>query len=210
MPGSRPADDRGQGPSNNGSGGRGHGAGMPGAEREKKATPPPAEAPPPANPDDVPAPDSGTTLAIRKIQDLIKDDKFTPEVERKLGLTKEEAAELAKKYDASVKPKGAARPGQEIKLKQEKAERKFDPNRQAPEKLPDRAVSSRNDRGGNVVPTDDVHALAEGAQTPVPKALQKRVKAYTESLARSPVTAPSRRPAGASAPAPARNGGTNP
>ena len=107
MPGSRPDTQRGDGPGNNAAGGRGDGSGMPGKPREKTGTPPPVAEPPPANPDDVPAPDSGASLAIRKIQDLIKDDKFTPDVERQLGMTKEEAAELAKKYDASVKPKAA-------------------------------------------------------------------------------------------------------
>jgi hypothetical protein len=126
-------------------------------------------------------------------------------------MTKDEAEQFVKKYEKSLRPKGAARPGQEIKLKPTEKERTFDPNRQAPEKLPDMATSTRNDRGGNVVPTDEVHGLAEGGGGAVPRSLRGRVKAYTESLARSPVTAPARKAAApASAPTTGGSGGTNP
>ncbi len=142
-------------------------------------------------------------LTVRKINDLLKENKFTPAEERRLGLTKEEAEQFVKKYDKALKPKQTPRAGREIPVKPNQPERKFDPNRPAPEALPNVAASDRNTRGGNVVATDDVHGLAEGAKSPVPKALQARMNAYTESLARTQVKPPARRPAPA-------GGGTNP
>lgn len=200
----KPGADRGDGRGNNAAGGRGENSGEAGPAKKGNATPPPVAEPPPVNPEDSPAADSGSNLVIRKIQDLLKEDKFTPDVEQRLGMTRDEAEQFVKKFDPKVKPRQPGREGREIKVNPNKAERKFDPNRAAPEKLPEVATSSRNDRNSNVVPTDELHGLAEGARAPVPKALQARMKAYSESLARSPVTAPARRPA-----APA-GGGTNP
>ena len=108
-------------------------------------------------------------LTIRKINDLLTENKFTPDVERRLNMTKEEAEQFVKPYEKALKPKQPVRAGREIPVKPNQPERKFDPNRPAPEALPNVATSSRNERGGNVVPTDDLHALAEGTKTPVPR-----------------------------------------
>jgi hypothetical protein len=204
----RPGTEPGEGPGNKPAGGRGDAPDLGGPAKQVKANPPPAVEPPPANPDDSPAADSGTSLAIRKVQDLLRENKFTPDVEQRLGMTREEADQFVKKYERSVKPRQAAREGRELKVTPKKDERQVNPNHQAPEKLPDLATSKRSDRGGNVVPTDELHNLNEGARSPVPKALQARMKAYSESLARSPVTAPARRPAAPAAKG--GNSGTNP
>ena len=203
MPGSRPGADRGDGQGKNAAGGAGDKPSEVGPVTQSKATPPPATEPPPANPEDLPAPDSKAMLTIRKIHVLLNENKFTPDVERRLDMTKEQAEQFVKPYEKALKPKQPARAGREIPVKANQPERKFDPNRPAPEALPNVATSSRNERGGNVVPTDELHGLSEGSKTPVPKALQARMNAYTESLARSPVKAPARRAAPA-------GGGTNP
>jgi hypothetical protein len=204
VPGSRPGADRGEGQGNNAAGGNGNTPSTPGPDKQVKGEAPPPAEPPPANPDDLPAPDSGAMLTIRKINDLLKDNKFTPDVEKKLGMSRDEAEQFVKPYEKALKPRGPVREAREIKVDPNKPERKFDPNRKAPEALPDVATSKSNERSGNVVPTDELHGLSQGSQSPVPKALQKRMSAYNDSLARSPVTAPARRSA------PANSGGTNP
>jgi hypothetical protein len=192
-PGQRP------GP-NNAAGGQGTPPVVAGPEKKgKDQTPPPAELPP-ANPEDTPAPDSGPLLTVRKIQDLIKENKFTPQLQKELGMNQEQFEQFAKKFEKSLRPKGPAREGREIRVSPNLPERPLDPKRRAPEPLRDTAVGDRNTRGGNVLPTDELHNLNEATRAAVPKTLQARVRAYTESLARSPVTAPARRPATAPAP----------
>jgi hypothetical protein len=179
--------------------------GNPGKPAEDKSTPPPdASKQVPDKAEESVAPDSNTDVApraIRKIQDLLNEDKVTPDLEKKLGMTKDEMQQFVKKYERG-KPRPAAGPGKDIKVKAESTERTFDKDRKAPETLPDVAVSNKNDRAGNVVPTDQNNKLFQGSESAAPKAVKARIDAYRSSLGRSNVTDPRR------GPAPAKGGGT--
>ena len=87
---------------------------------------------PPAGTDPSIAPDvPKSDLVLRKLQDLLKDDKFTPNVEKQLGMTKDEAEQFVKKFEKPEQPEPVG-PGREIKAKPGE-EKVFDPNRKAPE-----------------------------------------------------------------------------
>ncbi|WP_435018888.1 hypothetical protein TA3x_000877 [Tundrisphaera sp. TA3] len=141
---------------------------------------PPVQEGPPANPEPSIAPDSGSPLVIRKIQDLIREDKFTPDLERQTGMTKEEAEQFVKKFTKreQAEPIG---PGREIKVSpgQEKV---IDPNRKAPEFRTSATVSNRNDRSGSSLPQDDLTGNVQGRRSSPPPGLERHVKAYRQSL----------------------------
>jgi hypothetical protein len=135
------------------------------------------------------APDASPPLVVRKLQDLLKDDKFTPNVEKQLGMTKDEAEQFVKKFEKREQP-GPAGPGREIKAKVEK-EKVFDPNRKAPEFNTTATVSNRNQRSGTTLPQDTLNGLSEGGKSTPPPELRKQFEAYKKSLSNSKVVAPS-------------------
>ncbi len=145
----------------------------------------------PTNPDPSIAPDiPQSDLVLRKIQDLIKDDKFTPDVERQTGMTRDEAEQFVKKFTKKAQP-DVAGPGREIKARpgQEKA---FDANRKAPEFETKATVSNRNERSGTSLQQDNLSGLTTGVRTTPPPELRRHVEAYRRSLGRSgPATTPS-------------------
>jgi hypothetical protein len=180
---------KGAGPGNKGTGGGEDGPGSkPGMPKEDKSTPlPDASGQVPQNPDGSIAPDTqGANLVIRTIQDLLKENKVTPEVEKQFDMTRGEMEQFVKKFEKG-KPRPAAGPGREIKVNGETAERTFDPNRKAPENLPNVAVSNRNDRSGQDSRTDDLHSLSEGSQVAAPRALRSRYDAYRSSIGRTTI-----------------------
>ncbi len=135
------------------------------------------------------APDSQPPLVIQRLQDLLKDDKFTPDVEKKLGMSKEEAEQFVKKYEKREQP-GPAGPGRTIDVKPEK-EKVIDPNRKAPKLNTNPTVSNRNQRQGGTILQDTMSGLSEGGKSAPPPELSKRFEAYKKSLSNSKVVAPS-------------------
>ncbi len=185
-PADRPGTEKGDGSGRNANGG-GKNVPEPAGNRPEDKTVPPSDASGqvPEKPGESVAPDSGV-LAIRKIQDLLKEDRVTPDVEKQLGMSKGEMEQFVKRYEKSARPKAPGRAGREIKVKGEtKPERVFDPNRKAPEALPNVAVSNKSQRQGSDLPTDTNGGLSEGADAPVPKALRGRFNAYKTSTGNS-------------------------
>ena len=126
------------------------------------------------------APDSKVPPVIRKLQDLLKDGKFTPNVEKDLGMTRDEAEQFVKKFENRKQP-GPATPGQEIKVKpgEEKA---FDKNYKAPDFQTQATVRPRNERSGTSLPEDTRGGLSEGSRSSPPPELRKKFEAYNKSL----------------------------
>ena len=91
-------------------------------------TPKPA-APPPTNPGDSPAPDKAPTeLVLRKLQDLIRENKITPELERDTGMSRSQMEQFVKKFENAQH--APVEPGRPIEVKPEPEKPKtFDPNR---------------------------------------------------------------------------------
>ena len=140
------------------------------------------------------APESAKpNLVLRKLQDLLKDDKFTPDVEKKIGMSREEAEQFVKKFENRQQP-GPAGPGRTIEAKPEK-ERVFDPNRPAP-KFETKAISSNSaSRTGTSIPQDNLSGLSEGGKSAPPIELRKKFEAYMKGVANAKSTAPSGPPA---------------
>ena len=131
---------------------------------------------------------------LRKLQDLLKDDKFTPDVEKKLGMSKGEAEQFVKKFEKKEQP-GPSGPGRTIEAKPEK-EKVFDPKRQAPKFDSTATASDRASRTGTTIPQDNISQLSEGSKSSPPPDLRRQFEAYKKSLANSK--------AGAGKPAPAK------
>ena len=149
---------------------------------------PPNTDQPPANPGDSVAPDvPQSELVTRTIKDLLQENKFTPDLEQQLGMTRGEAEQFVKKYEkrAEQPPVG---PGREIqaKLGEEKV---FDPSRHAPEFNPSGIVSKRNERSGTGLTTDTISGLSEGNRSAVPADLRRQWERYRKNLAGSKVPA---------------------
>jgi hypothetical protein len=135
------------------------------------------------------APDSAPpSLVLRKLEELLKDDKFTPDVEKKLGMSKEEAEQFVKKYEKREQP-GPAGPGRTIDVKPEK-EKVIDPNRKAPEFNPKGQRSERASRTGTLIPTDNISQLNEGGKSAPPPELRRSFEAYMKGVANSKGVAP--------------------
>jgi hypothetical protein len=126
---------------------------------------------------------------------LLKENKVTPDLEKQFGMDKVQMEQFVKKFEKrkNAPPVG---PGRDIKVKPGATERAFDPNRKAPEGLPNVAVSKSNERQGADNRNDDLRGLTEGSQVVAPKALRSRFDAYRSSLGRT--TLGPRRDAGAS------------
>ena len=135
------------------------------------------------------APDSLTPPVIRKLQDLLKEEKFTPNVEKQLGMTKEEAEQFVKKFEKRP-PTTPVAPGREIKV-QPGQDKVYDPNKKAPEFNTGAIESKKASRAGNSMIQDSISGLSEGGKSTPPPELSKKFEAYKKSLSNSKVVAPS-------------------
>jgi len=158
---------------------------------------PPAPGQPPANPEPSPAPDvPQSALTLRKLQDLLKEGKFTPNVERQLGMTKDEAEQFVKSFKKPEQP-GPVGPGREIKARPGE-EKVIAPDRKGHEFSTNAVVSNRNDRSGSTIPQDTLNGLSEGLKSSPPPEIRRQVEAYFRGLNGARPAAPSgtRPPAG--------------
>ena len=129
---------------------------------------------------------------------MLRENKVTPEVEKKLDMTRAEMEQFVKKYERG-KARPAARPGREIKVDPNAKGRTVGPDYRAPESLPNVTVSERSSRTGTGNPTDTVSGLSEGAEAAAPRAYQSKYNAYKTSVGRASTTSaprPSTTPSG--------------
>ncbi|MDX2036622.1 MAG: hypothetical protein SFX72_08215 [Isosphaeraceae bacterium] len=170
------------------------GPGQAGERRTDDSKPlPDASAEVPDRPAASPAPDIEQSPpqreAIRKLSELLEQDRVTPELEKRIGMTRDEMQQFVKKFEQKS-PRAAAREGQEIKAGPGGPERKLDPNRKAPDLQPGLRASNRNQRGSNTGIEDKNSGLSEGNTTTAPPELRKRFEAYKSSLGRTRVNPP--------------------
>ncbi len=190
MPNRDPAPSTGNVP--NGQGGRDGNDSARSKEDDKARPIPPVEAGSPATQGPSVAPDvkrDQGALALRKIQDLLKDDKFTPNVEKQLGMTRDEAEQFIKRFEKKEQP-GTAGPARELKVKPGE-EKVFDPTRKAPEFNSAATVSRSTNRPGSSIPQDNISGMNEGFKSTPPPEIRRQFRAYKESLSGSKVIAPS-------------------
>ncbi|MHC5542529.1 hypothetical protein ACYOEI_30255 [Singulisphaera rosea] len=161
-----------------------------------KKTPSPRAANPPANPGDTVAPDvPQSNLVLRKLEEMLKNNEVTPQIEQDTGMSREQMEQFVKRFKKA--PQAEPGPGREIKIKPGE-ERKFDPNRKLPELGPNAPVSSRTIRGEGNAAGDDLRGNIEGTRLQVPPELKAGLEAYKSSLSRSKVLNPSRTGSGPS------------
>jgi hypothetical protein len=181
----------------NGQGGREGANGEPPKGEDKTQPLPPVTQKSPEGNDPSVAPDvPKTNLVLRKLQDLLKDEKFTPDVEKKIGMTRDEAEQFVRKFEKKEQT-APSRVGETIQSKPGE-ERVLDPNRKAPEFATSSNAASRLVRKGTTLPQDNLSGLSEGGKSAPPPELRRLYEAYNRSLSNSKVVAP---PAPASTPA---------
>jgi hypothetical protein len=137
------------------------------------------------------APDvSEPDLVLRKLEDLVRNNQITPELEKATGMSREEMEQFVQKYRKT--PRGPDGEGREIKVNPD------DPKGSAPQpKLSELkssvSVKPRTDREGGATPDDQIRENVEGARFVVPPEIRSRYEAYKSSLSRSPAVQPARR-----------------
>jgi len=192
MPGGSPSGQPGNEPgppgdsaskSSNGGGDRPSGAPK-NPERDPLPSEPSNETPDNVRPS--PAPDIQQSVpqndVVRRLEELLKQDKVTPDLEKNMGMTKDEMQQFVKKFEKKD-PRPAARAAREIQAKPGQ-ERKIDPNRKAPDFQPGVTASNRNARGSSNLNEDNNAGLSEGSLSNAPPELRKRFEAYKSSLGR--------------------------
>jgi len=166
----------------------GGGGDRPGGDAGEKPTdtskPSPRAESPPSNAGETVAPDvPQTELVLRKLEDLIKNNQVTPELEKETGMSRDEMDQFVKKF--RKKPMAPAREGREIKVKPE--EQKATPPKPNLSELTKGArVSSRTIRERGSMPEDQIRDNVEGGRSSVPPEIRSRYEAYKSSLSRLP------------------------
>ena len=120
---------------------------------EDKGELPPRSETPAANSDETVAPDvPQTDLVLNKLEDLLKRNQVTPELEQATGMSRDEMEQFVKKMKKL--DKAPAGPGREIKVKPG-VDRTFDPNRTLPDLNPNARLGNRTERARGSVAQDD-------------------------------------------------------
>lgn len=133
-------------------------------------------------------------LALRKIEDLLKENKVTPDLEKEMGMSKSQMEQFVTKLKNKIRP--AVEGGRELNVKPNQSA-KINPNRKVPGLKPGTRVSSRSERGAGSVAQDDIRGNAEGAAMLPPAELRSGFELYKSSLsAGSSPSAPARPPGG--------------
>lgn len=153
---------------------------VPSAEEEGEL-PPRAESPP-AHSGETVAPDMPQTdLVLNKLEDLLKKNQVTPELEQATGMTRDEMEQFVTKMKKL--PQGTPGPGREIQVKPGE-EQKFDPNRTLPDITSNARMGSRTDRGRGSVAQDQIRDNMQGTRFEVPSELKGGFEAFKSSLSR--------------------------
>jgi len=180
-----------------GDGGNRQGQNSEEAPRDESEPSPRAESPP-LNAQETVAPDvPQSELVLRKLEDLIKNDKVTPELEKATGMSREEMEQFVEQYRKV--PRGPAGEGREIEVDPNEKKRSTAQPKLSELKTtaPVRAQTVR-ERGASV--DDQDHGNVEGTRFVVPPEIRSRYEAYKSSVLRSPSVQPAR-------PAPASGSG---
>jgi hypothetical protein len=126
-------------------------------------------------------------LVLRKLDDLLKNDKVTPEMEQQTGMSRGEMEQFVKKFQ---KPKDAAAgPGRELTVKPGQAQPGV-AGSNVPALDPKTSFNRRSTVSTKGLPQDAVQGNVQGARSQAPLELRSRVQAYRNSLSRP--TAPAR------------------
>lgn len=133
---------------------------------------------------------------LGRLRQALQNPEELRSLERDTGLTRQDLEQFVKASEA-LPERGVARPGRDIATTPTpEAEPVLDPNRRV--EGPGAIGSSRASRAGGATPGDEVRGMTQGYASKAPAALQSRLRAYRDSVSRSPSAAPA---ASGSAPA---------
>jgi hypothetical protein len=153
---------------------------------EENAKPPtPSPASPPLNSADTVAPEGNmpqSDLVLRRLEELLKNNQVTPELEKESGMSREQMEQFVTKFKKA--PKAAPGPGRQIQVKPGK-DRVFNPNRKLPDLGPNAHVGNRTGRGRGATVQDQIRDNTEGGRFEIPPELRSGFEAYKSSLSRS-------------------------
>jgi hypothetical protein len=136
----------------------------------------------PANQGEDVAPDMPqSSLVLRKLEDMLRENKITSDIEKQTGMSKEEMEQFVKKYGGT--PKAQPGEGRTIEVKPG-TDKRLDPTRLGPEFNPG-TTSSRSDRGAGSVVQDNERGNVQGNRSVAPPEIRTRLEAYKSSLSRS-------------------------
>ncbi|WP_020466405.1 hypothetical protein [Singulisphaera acidiphila] len=156
---------------------------MPPSTEDKGELPPRSETPP-ANAAETVAPDvPQTDLVLNKLEDLLKRNQVTPELEQATGMSRDEMEQFVKKFKKPDKAAPAG-PGREIQVKPG-VDRTLDPNRTLSDLNPNARLGNRTERARGSVAQDDIRDNIQGARFEVPRELRPGFEAFKSSLSRS-------------------------
>jgi hypothetical protein len=119
---------------------------------------------------------------LRKLHDLLRDEKAARRLEQDTGLTRQQMEQFAKKFEkAPQRPVGEGRdiavaPGQD---------RVLDPGRTIPDPLPGQTVRTRNERGAGAVAPDQESGNRQGVRSIAPEEFRNKFDAYRKGISRS-------------------------
>ena len=143
------------------------------------------------NSEETVAPDMPQTqLTLRKLDDLLRENKITPEIEKQSGMSKEEMEQFVKKYLGT--PKAQPGPGRVIDVKPGE-QKNMDPRRPGPDFNPGDFSPSSERQAGQVVQDTDRN-MAQGNRSEAPLEIKSRFEAFKDSLSRSTATRPAAPP----------------
>jgi len=134
---------------------------------------------------------------LRKLEDLVKNNQVTPELEKATGMSREEMEQFVQKYPKT--PKGPAGQGREIKVNPDD-QKGATPRPKLSELKTSAPVRTQTVRERGAAVDDPFRDNVEGTRFVVPPEIRARYEAYKSSLSRSPAIQPVR-------PAPASGSG---
>jgi hypothetical protein len=137
---------------------------------------------------------------LRKLRDLVDDNKITPEMLKDMGMSsKEELDQFVQRF-AKGTAKPPAREGQEIEATPGKTQ-EIDPKRRLPDLNPTATMNTEIIRNRGGIPRDTIRGNNQGVRFVPPPELRAGFDAYRSSLSRSRAGA---------APRASASGGANP
>jgi hypothetical protein len=130
-------------------------------------------------------------LFIRQLQDALKDDAKTKNLEKDSGYTKGQIEQFIRDYKKTQS--GPAGPGRELEVKPGEQTPAQKPSANLPGLDSKTRFSSTNLRNRGTMPQDQVRGNIEGVRLEPPPELRGRWEGYTRKLAK--VASPKRAPA---------------
>ena len=165
---------------------------------QDESKPSPRAESPPLNAEETVAPDvPQSELVLRKLEDLIKNNQVTPELEKETGMSREEMEQFVEKYRKT--PKGPAGEGREIKVDPED-QKGATPQPKLSELKTSARVRSRRSASVARRSTTRFATMSKGPGSSCLPRSARKYEAYKSSLSRSPALQPAR-------PAPATGSG---